>query len=51
MKIELAKTILAFKNNPSLVKWIVDQAKVSAGDPDIEAGFLNLKFHLPRIQM
>ena len=44
MKIELAKTILAFKNNPSLVKWIVDQAKVSAGDPDIEAGFLNLNY-------
>jgi hypothetical protein len=44
MKIELFKTILAFKDNPSLVNYIVDQTKVAAGDADIEAGFFNLNY-------
>ena len=44
LKIELLKTVLAFKDNPALVNYLVDQVKAAAGDADIEAGFMNLNY-------
>tara|TARA_R110000824_G_scaffold275630_1_gene464279 strand:- start:462 stop:4148 length:3687 start_codon:yes stop_codon:yes gene_type:complete len=44
LKIELLKTVLALQNNPSLVNYLIDQAKASAGNADIESGFLNLNY-------
>ena len=44
LKLQLIKTVLAFKDNPSLANYLVDQIKVAAGDADIEAGFMNLNY-------
>tara|TARA_R110002074_G_scaffold254378_2_gene426425 strand:+ start:1009 stop:4719 length:3711 start_codon:yes stop_codon:yes gene_type:complete len=44
LKIQLFKTVLAFKKNPSLVNYLVDQVKAASGDADIEAGFMNLNY-------
>ena len=44
LKIQLLKTVLAFKKNPSLVNYLVDQVKAASGDADIEAGFINLNY-------
>ena len=44
LKIQLLKTVLAFKKNPSLVNYLVDQVKAASGDADIEAGFMNLNY-------
>lgn len=49
LKTQLIKTLLANRDKPNLIKWIMNEMKTVAGHPDIEAGFMGFEYPDKRV--